>query len=439
MALGGRILFRRACRAMAVAALATALMASLGPTAASAKRLPRDYTSGENGTGMPSAPIVEPKGTRTRSGTRATTFSFSDVTASDAWAKRAIDYVAGRNDWMRDFAQNPDGTYTFAPGALETRKYFARALVLAFAPDELPDPTIVFSDVDPADAWYRYAAVAVSHGWIRGRTDGAFLPENPVSMAVVHRALVLALGLGPAAKALDHIHSATGQAFTVPRDFGTTVLGMRLFLRYNAPTGSEGNDVDPRTQLTRAQVAYSLFRAKTEASYTVSDLLRQYADVELPKLGPKRYALVQWGIRWAGWPYVWGGEWGLDSPEPSALGGQPRSGFDCSGFAWWLLRANDTNAWKVTPPRPYLGWSLPQRTSASMASMAPVRLTYGELKPGDLVFYDGDGDGTTDHVDTYIGNGYALDSSSTPGGITVMWIGDGWYREHFLFGRRIIR
>ena len=28
------------------------------------------------------------------------------------------------------------------------------------------------------------------------------------------------------------------------------------------------------------------------------------------------------------------------------------------------------------------------------------------------MFYDGNGDGTVDHVDVYIGNGYALDSSA---------------------------
>ena len=55
------------------------------------------------------------------------------------------------------------------------------------------------------------------------------------------------------------------------------------------------------------------------------------------------------------------------------------------------------------------------------------------------MFYDGDGDGTVDHVDTYIGNGFALDSSSTPGGVTIMWVGDGWYRDHFVHGRRVLR
>ena len=145
--------------------------------------------------------------------------------------------------------------------------------------------------------------------------------------------------------------------------------------------------------------------------------------------------IVRWGLKAVGLPYVWGGEWGGANP-PAALGGQPVPGFDCSGLAWWLLRANDGGAWDVHPPRPYAGWALPQRTSADMARFGALR--YDRLLPGDLMFYDGNDDGTVDHVDVYIGNGYALDSSNTPGGVTIMWVGDGWYREHFVHGRRIL-
>jgi cell wall-associated NlpC family hydrolase len=159
--------------------------------------------------------------------------------------------------------------------------------------------------------------------------------------------------------------------------------------------------------------------------------------MELPRLSDRMMKVVQWGVRYDGYPYVWGGEWGFSSPEPPALGGQPRSGFDCSGFSWWLLRADD-GAWDVAPPRPYGGWSLPQRTSADMARMTTTKVRFDDLRPGDLMFYDGDSDGTVDHVDTYVGHGYSLDSSSTPGGVTIMWVGDGWYRDHFKFGRRIL-
>ena len=439
--LPGGCLFRRRLRATAVAIVASlAVSTPFAGSPAQASEPVRSVRAGEPGTGMPAIPVVYPR-TRTLAGhstrTATTAVTFADLGMSDAWAKEGILWVAKTNSWMLDFAPNPDGTYDFRPDAIERRKYFARSVVRAFAPDEEPDPTIVFDDLDASSPWYRYAAVAAGHGWLAA-ANGEFDPDGAVTMSMVHRALVLALGLAPAAKALNDIHTRDGVTFKTPSTFGTNVLGMRLGLRYNAPTGSESHDVAPKDRMPRAQVAYSLWRATTQPSWNVPSLLTQYANVELPHLGPRAQEIVRWGIRYAGYPYIWGGEWGLETKEPSALGGQPRSGFDCSGLTWWLLRADDGGYWNVNPPRPYLGWSLPQRTSADMASMAPKRLRYDDLHPGDPMFYDGDGDGTVDHVDTYIGRGWALDSSSTPGGVTIMWVGSGWYRDHFKWGRRVL-
>jgi hypothetical protein len=207
---------------------------------------------------MPAIPVVYPR-TRTpvRLSTRtAATVTFADLGMSDAWAKEGILWVAKTNSWMLDFAPNADGTYDFRPDAIERRKYLARSVVRAFAPDEEPDPTIVFDDLDASSPWYRYAAVAAAHGWLTA-ANGAFDPDGAVTMSMVHRALVLALGLAPAAKALNDIHTRDGVTFKTPSTFGTNVLGMRLGLRYNAPTGSESHDVAPKDRMPRAQVAYS--------------------------------------------------------------------------------------------------------------------------------------------------------------------------------------
>jgi cell wall-associated NlpC family hydrolase len=189
--------------------------------------------------------------------------------------------------------------------------------------------------------------------------------------------------------------------------------------------------------LSRAQVAYSLYRAKTLAGWVVPWLEDQYRSAVLPRMTLGRRAIVRWGLGYVGYPYVWAGEWGFDTPPPPALGGQPIPGFDCSGIVWWALRADDGNAWQISPPRPYPGWPLPQRTSADMARFGVVR--YDDLLPGDLAFYDGNDDGTVDHVDVYLGNDLALDSSTSVGGVTLMYVGPGsWYRDHFVRGRRIV-
>jgi cell wall-associated NlpC family hydrolase len=391
----------------------------------------RDARAGEEGSGLPELPFPGPRNRRPAvAGVR-----WSDVVEPYAWARPAIDWVGATNTWMRDYATDDDGTTPFRPGAPESRKLFARAIVAAFAPGSAPDPSIVFADLDATSPFYSAANVAVQRGWMRLTRDGSFAPERAVTTNVVHRALVRAVGLGPTARDVDALHTADGQTFDTPNGFGTLLLGMRLGLRYNNRT-DESQDVGPRTRLNRAQVAYSLYRATTLPSWVVPWLADQYEGIELPHLGRNARRIVQWGIDYVGYPYVWGGEWGLASPAPSAFGGQPIPGFDCSGITWWVMKANG-GAWQVAPPRPYRGWALPQRTSRDMAAMAPRRIRFAELRPGDLMFYDGDDDGVVDHVDVYVGNGWAIDSSSSVGGVTLMWVGTGWYRDHFRWGRRL--
>jgi cell wall-associated NlpC family hydrolase len=147
--------------------------------------------------------------------------------------------------------------------------------------------------------------------------------------------------------------------------------------------------------------------------------------------------VVAWGVRFVGYPYVWGGDWGEATPEGYCCGWQPQGGFDCSGLAWWVMKRASAG-WDNSPPREYIGWNLPERSSAQMASVG-TKIRWDELKPGDLLFYDGDDDGVVDHVDVYIGNGWAVDSGSSVGGVSITRVEDTWYEEHFVHARRITK
>jgi cell wall-associated NlpC family hydrolase len=364
------------------------------------------------------------------------TGTWDDLEPDDQWAKGAIDHVAGVNDWMRDVPPTADGTWRFKPDALETREKWARAIVRAFARDAEADPAITFPDLEPTDPFHRFAAIAVERGWMGLGRGGRFNPDAVVTTRQVHRSLVFALGLRATATALDDLATTDGYAFDTPKLFGATLLGMRLGLRFNNKV-DEAQDVGPTTRLRRKQAAWSLSRATTLPTWVVPSLEDQYADMALPTMGPARRAIVDWGVRYVGYPYIWAGEWGFETSSPPAFGSQPVPGFDCSGISWWALR-RDQDAWEISPPRPYDGWSLPQRTSSEMSRMTKTRLRYVDLRPGDLMFFDGDRDGTVDHVDVYVGSGWSLDSSSSVGGVTLMWVQTGWYREHFVHGRRIL-
>jgi hypothetical protein len=259
---GGSLRRRSTTRAALMVALAGASLLAAAVPAAATNRGPAPSTGSAGSTGakdtsIPQTPIVYPTAAVRSTASVDPTVTFSDLDASDGWAKDAIRWVAATNAWMRDYAANDDGTYPFRPDRIETRKQLARSVVGAFAPDEAPDASIVFPDLDASSAWYRYAAVAVKHGWIGTENGGAFAPDEGVTMATLHRALVLALGLKPAVKALNHLHTHAGQTFQLPRNFGTTLLGMRLYLRYNAPSGSESMDVAPLDLMSRARATPS--------------------------------------------------------------------------------------------------------------------------------------------------------------------------------------
>ena len=214
---GGTRLRRRVMTLTLIASSALAML-PLGPTtiAVAAARGPGsphgDVAAGEYGSGPAPIPVHIPAAARTR---RAGV-KWSDVGSGDAWARSAIDYVGGAFDWMRDFPANADGTYPFRPSMIETRKYFARAMVKAFAPDETVDPSIAFTDLDTTQVFYRWANVAVKMGWMRRTTDAGFLPDKPVTMTTVHRVLVLTLGLRSTAQQLDALHTSVGVTFHTP-------------------------------------------------------------------------------------------------------------------------------------------------------------------------------------------------------------------------------
>jgi cell wall-associated NlpC family hydrolase len=421
---------RRRLASVALLTLLVTLLQSLG--AVTAHATPSSWKDGEAGSGPAAFPSRVSRSERIR----IPFTTWSDLGSDDRWARPAIDHVARTHDWMRDVPPDPSGNWRFRPDAFETRRRWARAIVRAFAPNAQPDPAIRFPDLDPSDPGHRWAAIAVKRGWMTRGASGRFNPSDIVTSRVIHRSLVRALGMGSTAAALNRLATTGGYEFATPRFFGANLLAMRLGLRFNNKV-DESQDVAPRTKLRRKQVAWSLYRATTLENWVVPYLEDQYADMALPMMSPGRRSIVDWGVRYVGYPYIWAGEWGFETPSPPAFGSQPGPGFDCSGISWWALRRDD-GPWQISPPRPHEGWPLPQRTSSEMARMTGVRLAYGELLPGDLMFYDGDGNGVVDHVDVFVGNGWALDSSSSVGGVTLMWVKTGWYRQHFVHGRRVL-
>ncbi len=104
-------------------------------------------------------------------------------------------------------------------------------------------------------------------------------------------------------------------------------------------------------------------------------------------------------------------------------GGSSPSGFDCSGFVYFLLREQ-------------LGlMNLPRRASEQYYQMG-TPVDKEDLSVGDLVFFTTYKAGPS-HVGVYIGDGSFVHASSAGGKVRVNSLSDGYYKKRFVGARRI--
>jgi cell wall-associated NlpC family hydrolase len=112
--------------------------------------------------------------------------------------------------------------------------------------------------------------------------------------------------------------------------------------------------------------------------------------------------VVDYAKRFRGVRYVWGGS-------------SPRYGFDCSGFVRYVYG--------------HFGLSLAHSSYAQFDRGR--RVSRSSLRPGDLVFFDGEG-----HVGIYIGNGRFIHAPHTGTHVRIETLA-GWYSSRFSGARRL--
>jgi len=107
-------------------------------------------------------------------------------------------------------------------------------------------------------------------------------------------------------------------------------------------------------------------------------------------------------------------------------GTSPSSGFDCSGFVYYV----------------YKQFGITLERSSINQSKKGTKIDKADLVPGDLVFFDTNGGrNAVNHVGIYIGDGKFIHSSSgsSKRKVVISSLNDGFYKNAYMTARRYIR
>ena len=108
--------------------------------------------------------------------------------------------------------------------------------------------------------------------------------------------------------------------------------------------------------------------------------------------------------------------------KPYKYGQSGPDSFDCSGFVYGVHRS--------------VGINIP-RTSIAQSKIGGDKLSKEELKVGDMLFFDTSLRGHVNHSGIYLGNGKFIHASSGKANSVTISDMNGWYRDKFMWGKRI--
>lgn len=137
----------------------------------------------------------------------------------------------------------------------------------------------------------------------------------------------------------------------------------------------------------------------------------EYADYEIPASAlsdPQFAAMMEEAEKYLGFPYVWGGS-------------SPATSFDCSGFVSYVL--NNCG----------VGWNVGRLGASGLLGIC-TRVSSSNVRPGDLVFFEGTYDTTgASHVGIYVGNNMMIHCGDP---IQYADLSSSYWQQHFLaYGR----
>jgi len=334
-------------------------------------------------------------------GHRATAASYPDTSGLPPEIRGAIDYVTEMGYMGGDAAGR------FNPTGPVTRMDYARALVKLFRKlDEATDPGIAFTDVKTSEADFRYANLAVKHGYLSPSREGSFKPKEPLTAAGALTGLTVGLQMDLPVTNLEGLYPRG------PSYRGHLIVAHDLHLKY-------GNTrVWPDDDYPRGEMAFSL-QMVDELEEWRTQYVRESFDwlhCQSPILDPERQKAFDAAFARVGAPYVWGGE------------SDAEHGFDCSGLTYYALSS-------------VLGYPMMRVADDQARDGRYPTVGRKELMAGDAIFfYDSSTDtsGHIGHAAMYIGQGLFIHSTGSNAGVSVDCL-TGYWGENFAWGKRVIK
>lgn len=107
---------------------------------------------------------------------------------------------------------------------------------------------------------------------------------------------------------------------------------------------------------------------------------------------------------------------------PYVYGGASPSGFDCSGFVYYVFGT--------------FGYSV-GRTPAAQNEIGS-HVDKSDLQPGDIVLFAGTGGSGITHSGIYVGGGQFIHSPNSRSTVSYSDLSSGYWSDHFYCGRRVV-
>ena len=243
-------------------------------------------------------------------------------------------------------------------------------------------------------------------GIVSGFTDGTFRPNEPLTrqqLFVIQHGLLKLLGW----QASDN-RAYVNSTFTDASSIGNwAVDSVARMHRLNLLAGNTNGTMAPQDNTSREEAVALFLRAYNYISpwYENNPLRVITGPVEA---NSKAQAVVKLALSFVGYPY----RYGQASPE---------TGFDCSGFTWYIYKQFGYNLNRTAARQIYDG----------------INVERAQLQPGDIIIMSVAGDITrVGHVAIYIGDGQMVHAQSTATGVCITPVSS--YNARYITARRII-